>query len=133
MEKYLEVFLDDDNSTKIGGLSFDIWLRDDISIEEGYGTAFFNAVFRMDEGERSGLLESNIGFHIVEIIEKIPLAILGLDDEVPPQNTFTVRDYIINLLINNEAQMVFETATVELLHEVRAQSEIEIFEQYLTW
>ena len=89
-DKYLEVYLDDDNSTKIGGLSFDIWLRDDASTEEGYGTDFFTAVFRLDEGERSGLLESNIGYHIVEIIEKIPLAILELDDEVPPQNIVTM-------------------------------------------
>jgi parvulin-like peptidyl-prolyl isomerase len=132
-DRYLEVFLDDTNSTKVGGLSFDIWLRDDDNTKTYYGNSFFTEVFRMDEGERSGLMESNIGYHIVEIIEKIPLAVLGLDDDVPPQNTFTVREYIINLIMNSNAQELFESVTVELIEEVRAQSEVEIFEQYLTW
>ena len=132
-DKYLEVYIDDADSTQVGGLSFDIWLRDDQDTQDFYGTTFFNTVFRMEEGDRSGLLESSVGFHIVEIIEKIPLAILGLDDEVPPQNNFTVREYIINVLMNNEMQTVFQNVTLDLIEEVRNQSEIEIFDQYLTW
>jgi parvulin-like peptidyl-prolyl isomerase len=132
-DRFLEIYLDDTNKTKVGGLSFDIWLRDDQGTEQGYGTTFFNTVFKMSEGDRSALLKSNIGYHIVEIIEKIPLKILSLDDDVPPQNNFTVREYIGNYLMNMKAQELFQQVTEELIGEVRAQSEVQVFEQYLTW
>lgn len=132
-DRFLEVYLDDTSKTKVGGLSFDIWLRDDEGTEQGYGTAFFNTVFKMQEGDRSGLLKSNIGYHIVEVIEKIPLKILNLDDEVPPQNNFTVREYITNYIMNSKAQELFQQVATELIAEVRAQSEVQVYDQYLTW
>lgn len=83
-DKFLEVYLESGNSRKVGGLSFDTWRRDDVSQKLAYGKTYFDAVFKLKQGQRSRVLKSNAGYHIVEIIEKIEFKVLGLNDSIPP-------------------------------------------------
>ena len=132
-DKFLEVYLESTGSRKVGGLAFETWRRDDANNRAGYGKTFFDEMFKMKAGERSKVLTSNIGYHIVEIIEQIPFQVLGLNDKIPPKNTATIREYIESGLMRNKQQQVLQRATLELLNDLKKEADIQLFEKNLTW
>ncbi len=131
-DKFQEVFLDG-STARIGGLNFDVWRRDDEKKRVTYGRTFFDALFDAKGGQVIGVLQSNAGYHIVEIIEQIPFAVLGLEDRIPPQNAATVRDQITTLLRQSRRMEVVKQATEELTKKLRAEAEIRIDESLLAW
>ncbi len=131
-DKFLEVYLEEGGKTKIGGLSFETWRRDDANNRVTYGRSFFQSLFRLEEGERSDVLESNIGYHIVEIIEKIPFRVLDLDEKIPPKENLTVREYIRRRLLQDEQLKVLKRATEDLLDELQRQADIQFFFEHLS-
>jgi parvulin-like peptidyl-prolyl isomerase len=131
-DKYQEVFLEGATS-RIGGLNFDIWRRDDEKKRVTYGKTFFDALFEARAGQVIGVLQSNAGFHIVEIIERIPFSVLGLDDKIPPQNAATVREQIASLLRQTRRLEVVKQATEDLTTKLRGEAEIRIDESLLSW
>jgi len=131
-DKFQEVFLDGGTS-RVGGLNFDIWRRDDEKKRVTYGRGFFDAVFDARAGQVIGVLQSNAGYHIVEIIERIPFAVLGLDDRIPPQNAATVREQITGLLRQTRRMDVIKQATEELTRKLRAEAEIRVDQSLLVW
>jgi parvulin-like peptidyl-prolyl isomerase len=131
-DKFQEVFLDG-ATARIGGLNFDIWRRDDEKKRVTYGRTFFDAVFDAKVGPVIGVLQSNAGYHIVEIIEQIPFAVLGLDDRIPPQNAATVKDQITGLLRQTRRMEVVKQATEELTKKLRGEAEIRVDESLLSW
>jgi parvulin-like peptidyl-prolyl isomerase len=131
-DKYQEVFVEGATS-RIGGLNFDIWRRDDEKKRVTYGKTFFDALFEARAGQVIGVLQSNAGFHIVEIIERIPFSVLGLDDKIPPQNAATVREQIASLLRQTRRLEVVKQATEDLTTKLRGEAEIRIDESLLSW
>jgi parvulin-like peptidyl-prolyl isomerase len=87
----------------------------------------------MDVGEISGVLQSNIGFHIIRVTEKIPFRLLALDDPIPPQNKSTVRDQISAQLLQQKQAEFYQQALRDLLDELKKKAEIRIFEENLSW
>ncbi len=131
-DKFQEVFLEG-GTTRVGGLNFDIWRRDDEKKRVTYGRTFFDSVFDGKAGQVLGVLQSNAGYHIVEIIERIPFTVLGLDDKVPPQNAVTVRDQIAGLLRQTRRMEVAKQATDDLTKKLRGEAEIRVDESLLSW
>jgi peptidyl-prolyl cis-trans isomerase SurA len=131
-DRFQEIYIDG-VSARVGGLNFDVWRRDDESKGVTYGRSFIDAVFDVKPGEVKGVLQSNVGFHIVQVIEKIPFSVLGLDDRIPPQNATTVREQIVNVLRQTRRMQVFKQATDDLTRKLRGESEIRVEEGLLSW
>jgi len=132
-DKYLEVYLQEGGSKKIGGLSFDTWRRNDSQNRVAYGASFFERIFKLEEGERSDVMKSNVGYHIVEIIEKIPFRVLSLDDKIPPKENLTVREYIKRRLLQNRQLMALKQATEDLVESLKREADVQYFYEHLSW
>jgi len=134
MDDYFEVFIEG-QPDRIGSLDIGVWLRenDDKKRKELYGTEFFNNVFKMKTGAISQVLRSNIGYHIVYVIEKIPFKTLALNDKIPPNNTDSVKDKIAAALQQNAMMQLSQKLQQDLVNELKKTAAIKITEQYLTW
>ena len=101
--------------------------RDNRNLKLQLGEVFFNKMFQLQKNEISGVLESNSGFHILKITEKLEAKLLGLDDTITPDSTMLVRDYIKNVILQEKQQQALERALEEINSELRKQAEIIFF------
>ena len=101
--------------------------RDNRNLKLQLGEVFFNKMFQLQKNEISGVLESNSGFHILKITEKLEAKLLVLDDTVTPDSTMLVRDYIKNVILQEKQQQALERALEEINSELRKQAEIIFF------
>ncbi len=129
----LVVKYSDDKSSRYQGGDFGYLRRDDQARRQLLGKDFFEAPFKMEVGEVSGVLKSNIGYHIIKITDKIPFKLLGLDDTVPPQNKTTVRQEISLQLMQRKQAEYYQKAILDLLDELKKKAEIKIFDENLNW
>ncbi|MBN2553523.1 MAG: peptidylprolyl isomerase [Spirochaetales bacterium] len=129
----LVVKYSDDKNSRYKGGDFGYLRRDDQARRQLLGKEFFEAPFKLDVGEVSGVLQSNIGFHIIRVTEKIPFRLLALDDPIPPQNNSTVRDQINAQLMQQRQAELYQQALLDLLSELKKKAEIRIFEENLSW
>jgi peptidyl-prolyl cis-trans isomerase SurA len=129
----LVVKYSDDRNSRYKGGDFGYLRRDDQARKQLLGRDFFEAPFKMNVGEVSGVLASNVGYHIIKITEKIPFKLLALDDPVPPQNNSTVREQISAQLLQRKQAEYYQQALMELIAELKQKAEIKVFEENLTW
>ena len=129
----VRTYSEDAESHDSGGLFGTYLRRDDQATSQLLGREFFDAPFAMDEGETSGVLRSNVGFHIVRVVDKVSARILGLDDPVNPMSESTVRDQIRVLLANSVQTQAYQGALLATLDDLRRQAEVRIFEDNLHW
>lgn len=129
----LVVKYSDDRTSRYRGGDFGYLRRDDQARRQLLGREFFDTPFKMKVGEVSGVLASNIGYHIIKITEKSPFKLLALDDRIPPQNTATVRDQVSAQLMQRKQAELYQQALLELIDELKKRAEIKIFEENLTW
>jgi len=118
----------EDEKSKFRGGDVGFLTVDNQQIRSVYGRDFVNKVFALDKGEVSGIIESNIGFHIVKITEHQRPKILDLNDPIAPDNPTTVREYLRNRLYQQRQQQVLQQATQEVIEELRAEAEIVRYE-----
>ncbi len=103
------------------------WLTmDNEDARLGLGNAFFDAAFSLDVGETSGLVESNTGYHILKILVYSEPKILGLDDEISPNNPMTIRQYITSELSANKQQELYVQAVNSLVEDLRKSATVRI-------
>ena len=93
-----------------------------------FGDNFFRKVFALDQGQVSGVIMSNNGYHIVKVTEKRKAKILDIDDPLLPGETTTVRDYISALLRQQNEQQALERAVNEIVTELKNRAEINIID-----
>ena len=129
----LVVKYSDDKNSRYKGGDFGYLRRDDQARKQLLGREFFEAPFKMESGEISDVLQSNIGFHIIRVTEKIPFRLLALDDPIPPQNNSTVREQISAQLLQQKQAELYQTVLLDLLDELKKKAEIRIFEENLSW
>lgn len=103
--------------------------RDDPQLQAIFGRDFLNSVFRLRKGELSGVLESNLGLHIVRVTEKFDQRFLGLDDPVSPADTTTVRALIRQQLTAQAQQAAFQTLLNSIVERLRREAEVRTFAQ----
>ena len=84
-------------------------------------------MFQLSKNEISGVLESNSGFHILKITEKLEAKLLTLDDKITPDSTMLVKDYIKNGILQEKQQLALEISLKEINLELRQQAEIIFF------
>jgi len=105
----------------IGWLSYD-----DKTLKETLGSSFFEAVFALDLGKPSGVLESKAGYHIVKVTTHTQPKLLEITDKINPDSTTTVKSYIRQTLLNRNKQTAYLKAIDALVASLRDQATIEI-------
>ncbi len=124
----LVVAYSDDHGSRYRGGELDYFRRGDESSRQVYGAEFIDSAFGMQKEEVSGVIRSNLGFHIVKITDIIPFQLLSLDSDIPPEYRVTVEDYIRATLYQERQAQAYQTAMQELIWELRAQADVTIFE-----
>ena len=79
----------DDTVSKYKGGDIGTFIRSDPQRTQLFGHDFFEAIFKLKKGETSGVIQSNLGFHIVQVVDRSDARLLTLDDKVPPLNQIT--------------------------------------------
>ncbi|PKL13895.1 MAG: peptidylprolyl isomerase [Spirochaetae bacterium HGW-Spirochaetae-8] len=103
------------------------WLAFDDTSMRGYlGDNFFNAVFELQLGKPSGVLESTGGFHIVKVTTHIDPKMLAIDDVINPESTVTVRQYIQQNLLSRNQQTAYLQGINTLVESLRKSALIDI-------
>ena len=123
----------DDSRSKYNGGLYPSLFRNDDQRRQAFGTPFFDALFKMKKGETSAVLQSNAGFHIVQIVDRLDARLLGLDDKIPPQNTATVRDTVKSAILINRQNAAWTQAQAELVADLKKTAEVNIFNDNIVW
>lgn len=88
------------------------------------GQEFFETLFSLSEGSTSGVLRSNVGYHIVKVIEKIEARFLKLDDRVPPDYNRSIREQIRLRLLQDKQAKYSQQVLRDLIEELKNKAEI---------
>ncbi|MEE8441512.1 MAG: peptidyl-prolyl cis-trans isomerase, partial [Spirochaetia bacterium] len=112
---------------------FGYLLRNDPRNQSLLGRTFVEAIFALETGEASVVLESNVALHIVFITDKRAPRILGLDDPILPGQNVTVRQQIGGLLAAQKEQEALGAAVDALVAGLRLEAEMTIFDNNLPW
>ncbi len=123
----------EDNASRYRGGDFGYLRRDDAARKQLLGKDFFELTFRKKIGEISGVHQSYIGFHIIQIVEKIPFQLLNIDDKIPPRNSHTVKDEIRSQLLQRKQAEYYQKALLDIIAELKKKAEIKIFENNLSY
>jgi parvulin-like peptidyl-prolyl isomerase len=126
----VEQYSDDQHSRYSGG-DFGYLARDDARAIQLLGQDFVNQLFAMKVGDVKGVLQSNIGYHIVKITEHYPPKLLTLDDPISPADKTTVREYIRNSIIQEEKAQAYQQAIKDLVAQLKKQADIKIYSENL--
>ena len=118
----------DDNQSKYNGGDKGFFSRNDPRTQ-GYGSEYIDAIFEVETGRVSGVIQSKIGYHIVKVTDHRDPKLLTLDDPINPLEKQTVRDFIGNLLKQELQNRALQQAIDELTNELETRAEVRIFEE----
>ena len=122
----------DDTATRYSGGDYGYLLRNDAKRVTAFGNTFFDRVFSIRTGEVQGVIESNLGYHIVKVTDHRPPKLLQLDDQLSPTNSMTVRQYLENLIMSEKQQVALRQAMQELIDTLKREADITIFEENIS-
>ncbi len=129
----LVVKYSDDTTTKYKGGDLGWVYRTNDQTRQYMGDNFINTIFSLKKGETSGVISTNQGYVIAQVVDKIDAKILGFDELIPPLNQGTVKDAIKILIYNQKAAETLTTVVQEIADNLRKQAEVKIFEENLVW
>jgi parvulin-like peptidyl-prolyl isomerase len=129
----LVVKYSDDSASKYRGGDVSWVLRTNEQSRQYLGDAFMNTVFSMKKGDTSGVISTNQGYIIVQVIDRIDAKILGFEEMIPPLNQGTVKDAIKVSLYNQKMNDTLNKVVTDLAQALRKDAEIKVFEENLTW
>lgn len=120
----------DDSTSKYNNGDFGFLRVDDTRMKNLLGQSFFDSVFSMSKGEISGVVKSNIGYHIIRMKDIIEPRILNINDSINPNNpevVTTVKQRIETFLIMREQEELFKESLDELVAELKKEAEIKYY------
>lgn len=98
------------------------------------GADFMNVAFSLKQGEVSRLIENSKGYQIIKITEAYSQKTLELDDIYQLGTKVSVREYIGNLLYQQNQQAAFDRASKELVDELRAGGKsFQVFDKLIAY
>ncbi|TVQ38394.1 MAG: peptidylprolyl isomerase [Spirochaetaceae bacterium] len=125
---------DSDDDARFSGGDFGYLIRQESPQAQLLGRSFVNQVFELEEGQLArDVLESNVGYHIVQVTHRRSARLLQLDDPVFPGQSTTVRDQIRNHLALSNQQRAFQRAINEVVDELRQEADVTLYEENLNW
>jgi parvulin-like peptidyl-prolyl isomerase len=123
----------DDTSSKYKGGDVGWLMRNNDQSKQMLGADFISSVFALKKGDVSGVLNSNVGFAVVQVVDRIDARILGFDDKVPPLNQITVKDAIKGNLLAQRQNDAFTKTLQDIVNDLRKKAEIKVFDENLAW
>jgi parvulin-like peptidyl-prolyl isomerase len=123
----------EDTVSKYKDGNIGMFIRSDSQRLQFFGKDFMDGIFKLKKGETSDVIQSNIGFHIINVVDHIDAHLLTLDDKVPPQFQVTLRDYIKGNMAVQRQNEVLSSALNAIIADLRKQAEIRYFEDNLVW
>ena len=93
-------------------------------LEEVFGKRFFDRLFTLRKGQFS-MLESKVGYHIVEITDFRSAGLYKLDSEVLGTGV-TVKDYVRNMLVQQAQAKHLEKLVREYMAQLRKEGTVRI-------
>jgi parvulin-like peptidyl-prolyl isomerase len=123
----------DDTNSKYRGGDAGYFARNDAQRQAVLGKTFFDTLFSMKTNQTSGVVESNIGYHILQVAEKHDPKLLGLKDPILPGASQTVEERIRNTLRAQNQQLTFQRALTDHIEELKKDAEVTVYEQNLNW
>ncbi len=123
----------EDNKSKYNGGLFNTFFRNDAQNRQFLGGAFWDAIFKLKQGETSGVLQSNLGYHIVQVVNREDARLLGLTDKIPPQDQITVHDAINQTLVAQRQADAYKAALADIVGNLKKQADIKIFDDNISW
>jgi peptidyl-prolyl cis-trans isomerase SurA len=121
----------DDAQTRYTGGDKGYFARNDPRTQ-AYGAEFIDALFEVEAGKVSDVIQSNIGYHLVKITDHRAPKLLQLEDQINPLETQTVKEFIRNLLMQEIQNRALQQALAELTSELKERAEIRIFEENMS-
>ncbi len=97
------------------------------------GSEFMSVAFALKLGDVSRLMENAKGFQIIKITESYLQKTLDLDDPYQLGQKASVREYLTSLMNQERQQKAVDTATTELLQELRSGNTYQVFDKNLSW
>jgi len=117
----------DDTSSKYNKGNFGYLRIDDVQRKRLLGDEFCDAVFAMQKDQISGVIKSNMGYHIIRMNEIIEPKILDLNDKINPEGNITVKDRVEEYLKARKEEEVFREAIEELVDDLKKEAEVRYF------
>ncbi len=121
------------SESALGSSDFGYLPQNDRQLRQQLGSSFVDSLFDLGMDDVVGVLESNVGAHIVRITDKRDRRFLELDDKLLPGQDITVRQNIREYIMNQRLQQEFQEATESVLSQLRDEAEIEVTESNLDW
>ncbi len=118
----------DDAQTRYSGGDKGFFSRNDPRTQ-AYGVPFIDALFEIENGKISDVIQSNIGYHVAKITDHRDAKLLKLDDPINPLESQTVREFIRNLLLQEIQNRALQQAITELTSELKEKAEVRIFKE----
>jgi peptidyl-prolyl cis-trans isomerase SurA len=119
----------EDAAAKYKGGDLGVIDRLDQQRQQQFGRQFIDSLFKLQKGERSGILTSKVGLHIVLVTERYDAKLLGFTDLIPPAFQSTVKDYIKQMLTVQWQNDAFAMAFGEIVTDLKKQAEVRVFKE----
>ena len=116
-------YSEDANSKENGG-EIGFFSLDDAINTASMGENFVNQIFKLNVGEVSSVIESNVGYHIVKISEHNQSRLLGLDEMLSEEESVTVSDYILSYLTEQLYENLMSVAYQEVIEQLKTEASI---------
>jgi len=123
----------DDQASKYRQGDYGYISRVDEQRRQLLGKDFIDSAFRLKKGETSGVLQSNIGFHIVRADERFDAKLLGFDEKVPPTMQMTVKELIRQNLTGQAQSDALTRALEDIVKDLRQKADVKVIEDNLSW
>ncbi|MDR1178598.1 MAG: peptidylprolyl isomerase [Spirochaetaceae bacterium] len=104
-----------------------------LQAQQALGADFVNSAFTLRQGEVSRIIESPRGYEIIKVTETYEQKNLELTDIAQLGTNITVRDFIVNTMVQQRQNQASERAQRELITELRQGNSFQIFENNLSF
>lgn len=94
-----------------------------------FGDSLFDTVFKLKEGEVSGMIESPTGYRIVRANEFLPQKQLGLADSVPGNPNMSIQQFLSYQIASDREEKLLDKLEGDLITKLREEAVIKIFEE----
>jgi len=117
----------DDSTSKYNKGDFGYLRINDIPRKKLLGEHFFDSVFSLNKNQISGVIKSNMGYHIIRMKEILEPRILNINDRINPAAEKTVKQRIEEFLMMKKQELIFKDSVEELVKDLEAEAEIRYF------
>ncbi|MFO8043889.1 MAG: peptidylprolyl isomerase [Alkalispirochaeta sp.] len=131
--EFQQLLRDSLDDARYSGGDFGYIVRGDEQAVNQLGRDFVEQVLDFEEGDISGVLESNVGLHIIRVTDRRSPRLLQLDDPLLPGESTTVRDQIEAYILNQQQQQIFQESVQEVLARLQDEAEITRYPENLDW